>query len=530
MSNRILVPIAALALLFTVAAGSAVAADFPAKDSRYHSYAEMVQVLQDTQAAHPEIVAISSIGKSYGGRDIWAVKISDNVATDEPEVEIMFDSLHHAREHLSLEQSLAILRWLTDGYGTDEQITRIVDTREIWILPAVNPDGAEFDLTGDPYREWRKNRQPNSGSTHRGTDLNRNYGYRWGCCGGSSGSTASSTYRGKKAFSAPETQVVRDFILSRRVGGTQQIKLAITFHTAGEQVLWPYGYTKTDIPSDMTKDDHAALVKIGKGMASRNGYKAMQSSSLYVTDGDEIDWAYGSQRIWMFTMELYPSHTKVSSLKRFYPADEVIGRETQRNKAAILYFIDRSWCRYSLIGKTKANCGPLFDDFETPAGWNVDPLHTDTATKGTWQRGNPATTLSQSGTVPSGSRALATGTAAGSTASSNDLDGGVTSVRSPAVALPSTTGRLTFRYYLAHGSNSSSADYFRAFVEQEDGTRTLVKQERGAANVDGPSWSTASISMSPWAGQTVRIVFEAADLAGGSRVEAAVDDVRITRP
>ncbi len=490
----------------------------------------MVQVLQDTQAAHPDIVQVRSIGKSYQGRDIWAVKVSDNVTTDEAEPEVMFDSLHHAREHLSLEQDLALLRWLTDGYGSDARITKIVDSTEIWIIPSVNPDGAEYDLTGNPYQEWRKNRQPNAGSTHKGTDLNRNYGYRWGCCGGSSGSKAAATYRGKAAFSAPETQVMRDFMLSRRVGGQQQIKLAITFHTAGEQILWPYGYTKTDIPSDMTADDHAALVRLGKGMATRNGYTAMQSSSLYVTDGDEIDWAYGSQRIWMFTMELYPSHKQVSSLARFYPPDEVIGRETARNKDAILYLIEHAGCRYSVNLQTKTHCGPLFDDFETANGWTVDPLGTDTATGGKWQRGNPAATTRQAGTVPSGSRALVTGLAAGSSSNANDVDGGVTSVRSAPVTLPATTGSLTFRYYLAHASNSSAADYFRAFVERDDGTRTLVQQERGAANIDAPRWRTVSVPMTPWAGQTVRIVFEAADLAGPSTVEAAVDDVRITRP
>jgi carboxypeptidase T len=520
----------ALTLGATQAASPVAAADFPAKDSRYHSYAEMVQVLQDTQAAHPDIVKVVSIGKSYQGRDIWAVKVSDNVATDEPEPEVMFDSLHHAREHLSLEQDLAILRWLTDGYGTDARITKVVNTREIWIIPSVNPDGAEWDLTGDPYREWRKNRQPNAGSVHRGTDLNRNYGYHWGCCGGSSGSPASETYRGPKAFSAPETRVIRDFMLSRRVGGQQQIKLAITFHTAGEQILWPYGYTKTDIPADMTKDDHAALVALGKRMADRNGYTAMQSSSLYVTDGDEIDWAYGSQRIWMFTMELYPSHAKVSSVKRFYPADELIGRETERNKDAILYLIEHAGCRYSVISKTTTNCGPMFDDFETPNGWQANPLGTDTATSGTWQRADPAPTSWQAGTVPSGSRDLVTGASAGPSAKSNDLDGGTSSIRSAPVTLPATTGSLTFRYYLAHASNSSPDDAFRAYVEEEDGTRTLVREARGAATAVKATWKSATVAMTPWAGQTVRIVFEAADLAGPSMVEAAVDDVRVTRP
>ncbi len=523
-----------LALVATTAAAAAPptasAAEFPAKDSKYHSYAEMVAVLQATEAAYPDIVNVFSIGQSYLGREIWAAKVSNNVDVDEAEPEVLFDSLHHAREHLSLEQNLALLGWLTKGFTTDTQITNILNSREIWIVFAVNPDGAEFDIGGNPYRAWRKNRQPNAGSTHKGTDLNRNYSYKWGCCGGSSGSKASNTYRGKAPFSAPETQAMRDFMLSRRVGGVQQIKTAITFHTAGEQILWPYGYTKTDVPGDMTVDDHAALAAMGRKMARMNGYTPMQSSGLYITDGDEIDWAYGKQRIWMYTFELYPSHARVSSTARFYPADELIKRETERNREAILYLIERASCRYSIIGKSKANCGPLFDDFETSQGWDVDPLHTDTAKRGTWDRGNPSHTSRQAGSVPSGSRALVTGLAAGSSATSNDLDGGITSVRSRQIALPATTGRLSFRYYLAHSSNATSGDFFRAYVEAENGTRTLVKQEKAAANVDQPKWSTVSISMAPWAGQKVRIVFEAADAGGASTIEAAVDDVRISRP
>ena len=139
----------------------------------------------------------------------------------------------------------------------------------------------------------------------------------------------------------------------------------------------------------------------------------MQSSSLYVTDGDEIDWAYGSQRIWMYTIELYPSHAQVSSDLRFYPPDEKIGPETLRNKEAIFYLIERAWCRWAVIGKTTQNCGPLFEDFEISAPWTVNPLGTDTAPSGAWQRGDPATTTRQSGTMTSGARALVTGAAAG---------------------------------------------------------------------------------------------------------------------
>jgi len=526
--------LAALALVvaapLAVPTARAAAADFPGYDSRYHTYAEMVAEIQQAQTDHPDIVKLMSIGKSYQGRALWVAKVSDNVATDEAEPEVMFDGLHHAREHLSLEQTLAILRWLTDGYGTDTRITNIVNTREIWIVFAVNPDGAEYDLTGSPYRAWRKNRQPNAGTSAIGTDINRNYGYYWACCDGSSSSKSADTYHGSSAFSTPEARAIRDFIASRRIGGQQQLKTAITFHTAGEQILWPFGYTKSDIPWDMTADDHAALVALGKKMAATNGYTPMQSSSLYITDGDEIDWAYGSQRIFMYTFEMYPSHSQVSSTQRFYPPDEVIAAQTDRNKAAILMLIEAAGCTYAVIGKTASNCGPFFDDFEGDRGWVRNPRGIDTATAGQWERANPDSTSRQLGGVTSGTRALVTGHKAGSSVSSYDIDGGITSIRSVPIAIPDPTGDLSFRYYFAHSSDSSDMDFFRAYIETADGHRTVVTEERGTPRTDLPAWLGTRVSLAPWAGQTIRIVFEAADRGPASTVEAAVDDVKVWRP
>ena len=138
------------------------------------------------------------------------------------------------------------LNELTSKYATDARIKALVDSREIWIVPMVNPDGVEYDIATGSYRSWRKNRQPNSGSSAVGTDLNRNWGFQWGCCGGSSGTFSSETYRGPSPFSAPETQRVRDFVNSRVVGGAQQIKAHIDWHTYSELILWPYGYTTAD--------------------------------------------------------------------------------------------------------------------------------------------------------------------------------------------------------------------------------------------------------------------------------------------
>ena len=201
-------------------------AAFPPADSDYHDYAELTAVVNQVVADHPTIARKVSIGRSYEGRDLMAVKISDNVATDENEPEILFNSQQHAREHLTVEMAIYLLNLFTDSYGSDTRVTNAVNTREIWIVPTVNPDGSEYDIATGSYRSWRKNRQPNSGSTYVGTDLNRNWSYQWGCCGGSSGSTSSDTYRGPSAFSAPETRALRDFVNSRVVGGVQQVGIA----------------------------------------------------------------------------------------------------------------------------------------------------------------------------------------------------------------------------------------------------------------------------------------------------------------
>ena len=328
--------------------------DYPSGATLYHNYQRMEVDIDAVQAAYPDLVKVFSIGKSYQGRDIWAAEVSGDVSDPVAKPEVLIDGLHHSLEHLALEQTLYALHMLTHDYSTDPTVKNLVDTRRIWIIFAVNPDGLVYDLSGSPYHEWRKNRQPNAGTSAVGTDINRNYSYHWGCCGGSSSSASAWNYRGKTAFSTPEAQAVRDFVLSRVVNGVQQIKTHVTFHTDGELILWPYGYTKTDIPSDMTADDHATFVAMGKAMAKTNGYKPEQSSDLYITDGDEIDWMYGVEHIFSFTFELYPSAGADSA--PVYSPESVIAPQTARNRAAILYLINAAACPYAAIGKAAQYC------------------------------------------------------------------------------------------------------------------------------------------------------------------------------
>jgi len=172
------------------------------------------------------------------------------------------------------------------------------------------------------------------------------------------------------------------------------------------------------------------------------------------------------------------------------------------------------------------------DNFEAAGGWVTNPNGTDTATTGQWVRGNPDTTTSgvtlQLGTTVSGSNDLVTGAPAGASAGANDVDGGVTSIQSGAIALPTGTLTLNFSWYLAHLNNATSADFFRVFVVSGTSS-TQVFQQLGAASNRAGAWATASVSLNAFQGQTIRLRVEAADAATASLIEAGVDDVVITR-
>jgi subtilisin family serine protease len=176
----------------------------------------------------------------------------------------------------------------------------------------------------------------------------------------------------------------------------------------------------------------------------------------------------------------------------------------------------------------------FFDDFETSQGWTTNASGTDTATTGQWARANPETTTSsgtkQQGTTVSGVNDLVTGPLLGAAgAGTNDIDGGVTTILSPTITLSGGTSfTLNFSYYMAHGTNSSTADFFRVRIVVGSAV-TTVFEELGAANNDDAVFTTATVNLSQFAGQTIRILIEAADASTASLVEAAVDDVRITR-
>ena len=150
-------------------------------DPEYKNPEEIERIVTEFADRFPHLTKKVSIGKSLEGRDIWAIKISDNPEVDEnQEPKILFNSMHHAREVMTPEVSLDIIETLLNGYGGELNITNWVNSYEIWVIPMFNVDGNNKMWTVDSW--WRKNARGGYG-----VDLNRNYPTGWNKCNGSSG-------------------------------------------------------------------------------------------------------------------------------------------------------------------------------------------------------------------------------------------------------------------------------------------------------------------------------------------------------
>lgn len=187
------------------------AADFPPQDARYHNYQETVDEIKRLVAREPGLATAQIIGQTSRDWNIWAVKLSDNPTVDENEPKVLLTFHQHAREHLTVEMALYIMNSMVDNYSYDPTVQGLLNSREIWIIPDMNPEGGEFDIDGGYYHYWRKNVQLiefNPPIWGYGVDENRNWPYAWACCGHASSDPRHEDYQGPGAEYAREVQVV----------------------------------------------------------------------------------------------------------------------------------------------------------------------------------------------------------------------------------------------------------------------------------------------------------------------------------
>lgn len=441
----------------------AQAQDFPSNHANYHNFAEMQAAIDALDAAHTTVHQLAPIGLSYEGRPLEAVRISDdaNDITDEPGV--LYIASQHGREHLTVEVALDVMRHFAES--TDPAVAALVASRQIYVLPNLNPDGSEYDIATGKYRSWRKNRQPNGANAPVGTDLNRNFSYRWGCCGGSSSNKGSETYRGSAPFSAPEMAALRDF-----VNAHPNITTAISYHSYGNLILYPYGYTYTDIPSDMDPGDHQTFVAMARQMANTTGYRPQQSSELYITDGDFKDWMYGENGAYPFTFELGGG--------TFYPDDSRIPIEQAKNRDAAVYAASMADCPRRAAGLTCDGTPPPPSTPVTNGGFEADFT------------GWSATRASiVSAPVNNGSKAAALG---GTISSTSRL--------TQTVTVPAS-GQLQLYVRLA-GAESNGKDVLRVRVVSGGNTKLHASLTSAAAH---DTWQLVTADLAAYAGRTVEL-------------------------
>ena len=314
----------------------------------YRSYEDMLTELQDIAANHPDICKLYDIGDSWGkiysdegynfydnyNHEIWALKISDNVETEEDEPYVYYIGEHHAREPISTEVVMKIIEHLITGYGNDADITENIDSKQIWCIPLLNPNGHKI-VVQQTDMWWRKNIRDNNdnhqfsnenGSGPDGVDPNRNYGFEWGSTGASD-DVNSETYHGPEAFSEPNTQAIKALI------DAHKFVAGISYHSYSELVLFPLGYANNTVAPD-----HDALEELAISMANTipkvNGgyYTPQESWQLYPCMGTSEDYFYGEDGVFAYTIEL---------ATEFIPPASVMNQICDNNIEAAMILLDR---------------------------------------------------------------------------------------------------------------------------------------------------------------------------------------------
>ena len=309
----------------------------------YPTLSEIEQKLLDISQQYQNITQLYSIGKSIQNRDIWCLEISTNPGVDESKPGVLFVGLHHAREWPTVEICLYLANQLTSQYGIDPEITTAVNNNRIWVVTCLNPDGYYYDHdVTEGSASWRKNRRYFSDFNTFGTDLNRNYPGScngdflgmWGSAG-ISHHPSSIVFCGLSPLSEPETEAIKNLFLEN------DICTSISWHTYGELVLWPWGYT-----IEKTTPDNDYMAQIGEEIASRiskqtglGTYEPSQTAGMYPTTGDLTDWLYGYSHY--ILGKIHFPYT-IEACSSFHPSISIINQVCKENFEGALYLLNEA--------------------------------------------------------------------------------------------------------------------------------------------------------------------------------------------
>ena len=256
-----------------------------ALDLSYKNPQMVEELLRGYQTLYPEISELIELGRSHGGRPVWALKISAKPRTDEDEPAVLFTGLHHSAELLSTEFTLDVVAGLLEGYGRSPRVTRWLDRLEIYCVPMVNPDGADYFLDGSMWANRKNGYDADADGwldPFEGVDLNRNYPFGWGREGSRPGSS-SPYYRGPAAGSEPEIQAIM------ALADAQHFAASISFHTLGRAIFVPYLVDRSRNPRPDVADIIAREL-VAAAPEQRNGRPYVVRPNGYPVSGCDQDW------------------------------------------------------------------------------------------------------------------------------------------------------------------------------------------------------------------------------------------------
>ncbi|XP_036336860.1 carboxypeptidase B-like [Rhagoletis pomonella] len=265
---------------------------------RYYSHEEINAYLDDLAARYPSRAFVKIVGKSYEGRLLKSITITNGDGRNGKNV-IFIDGAFHAREWISPATVVYLIGELVEDFG--EHVELLTDYDWV-ILPVVNADGYEYTQWASEFRLWRKTRQPVEvdGTVCYGTDPNRNFDFHWMELGASS-NPCSNIYAGPRAFSEPETVIVRDIMHTLRDRGI----LYLTVHSYGKALFYPWGWGP-ELP-DTWEDLHEVALAGADAIRAYSGteYVVGSSTALYgEAAGASDDYAFNDGFTLSYTMEL----------------------------------------------------------------------------------------------------------------------------------------------------------------------------------------------------------------------------------
>ncbi|NCU77001.1 MAG: PKD domain-containing protein [Synechococcaceae bacterium WB7_1C_051] len=281
----------------------------------YLKYNEMLAELDEMATTYPNLITVKapiSNFLTFENRPIYYVRLSDNANVDEGEPKVLYSAIHHAREPMALMETIFYMWFLLENYGTNDEVTYLVNNLQLYFVPCLNPDGYVYNETTNPNGGgmWRKNRRNNGGGVY-GVDLNRNYGYGWGTTG-TSNSPSNDTYCGPAVFSEPETQAMRWLVQQNH------FITAFNAHTYAKDILFPIGTTTAEFAPH-----HNWFQAEANHQVQYNGYTAMKSSTLYPASGDSDDYMYKLD-IGVGQKDTIFAHTPEVGTAFWQPSNEII--------------------------------------------------------------------------------------------------------------------------------------------------------------------------------------------------------------